>query len=588
MAKSDPSLNRRKFIMATGAGVSLIAAGCKKQPIPPPKMEIPPPVESPPIAETSARPTHDVEDLLEFEYTDEEWSQFISNWEEQLENIRGVRTFSHPNTLAPAQVFDPRLPGVEYGSENTSLSVAANPSAIPKNKEDIAFAPATHLAHWIKTQQITSLELTELYLERIQKYNTKLQCFITVTPELARKQAAQADAEIKSGMYRGPVHGLPYGLKDLFNTKDISTTWGAAPFKDKVATSDAHIVTKLRDAGAVLLGKSSCGALAYGDIWFGGVTRNPWDVREGSSGSSAGSASATAAGLVAFSIGTETQGSIISPSVRCGVTGLRPTFGRVGRTGGMTLCWSLDKIGAICRSVEDTAIVLQAINGHDQQDPGSIPTQFGYDNDMVISELKVGYDPQFFNNPNTPTAIKMALDSAREIGVQLKEVTLPQTDRRGLQIQLQVEAAAAFEELTKTNRDDELRWQVDRAWPNSWRQARLIPATAYIQADRLRRLFMQDMHQLFEEVDVIIGGNFAGGMLQITNFTGHPQLTLRCGFQDREIKASYEETSVVEGEKSNFPASIGLWGPLFGESKLLAVGRALEEQFNVRSMRPSL
>jgi Asp-tRNA(Asn)/Glu-tRNA(Gln) amidotransferase A subunit family amidase len=594
MAKLDPSLNRRKFLAASGASLGILASGCKPKIEQPQKagppsveekqsmVEIPPSIESPPTT------GHNVEELLEFEYTDEEWTQFLANWESQLDKIRGVRELNHPNSLAPAQVFDPRLPGIEYESESSHLILAANPDTLPEEKEDIAFAPATHLAHWVHSGKITSLELTELYLERIEKYNTTLQCFITVTPELARRQAKQADAEIEAGKIRGPLHGLPYGIKDLFDTKDISTTWGAAPYKENVATSDAHIVKKLRDAGAVLLGKTSCGALAYGDIWFGGVTRNPWEIREGSSGSSAGSASATAAGLVSFSIGTETQGSIISPAVRCGVTGLRPTFGRVGRTGGMTLCWSLDKIGSICRFVEDTAIVLQAINGPDQQDPGSIPTQFGYDGKMDISEIRVGYDPQFFTDIDSHVMNKVALESAQAVGVQLKEISLPQADRRGLQIQLQVEAAAAFEELTKSNRDDELRWQADRAWPNSWRQARLIPATDYIQADRLRRLFMQEMHQVFQEVDIIIGDNFGGGMLQITNFTGHPQLTLRCGFQERAIKPAFEETGVAEDETAIFPHSIGLWGPLFGEGKLLAVGRALEERLDVKSKRPPM
>ncbi|MCZ6674615.1 MAG: amidase, partial [Verrucomicrobia bacterium] len=504
MAKSDPSLNRRKFLTATGASLGLIATGCKPKSEPSPKtVETPPPVEIPTVVDTPPKTGRDIEELLEFEYTDEEWNQLLTNWEDRLDKIRGVRELNHPNSLAPAQVFDPRLPGIEYESEESSLRLADNPDTIPENEEDIAFAPATHLAHWVQSQQITSLELTELYLERIQKYNPTLQCFITTTPELALEQAKQADEEIQAGKIRGPLHGLPYGLKDLFDTKGISTTWGAAPYKDNVPNSDAHIVKKLRDSGAVLLGKTSCGAIAYGDIWFGGVTRNPWDTREGSSGSSAGSASATAAGLVAFSIGTETQGSIISPSTRCGVTGLRPTFGRVGRTGGMTLCWSLDKVGPICRSVEDTAIVLHAINGPDQHDPGSIPTQFSYDGELDISNLTVGYDPHLFNDPETAELNKVALETAKEIGVQLKEITLPQADRRGLQIQLQAEAAAAFEELTKSNRDDEMRWQVDRAWPNSWRQARLIPAVDYIQAGRLRRLFMQEMHRLFEEHNLL-------------------------------------------------------------------------------------
>ncbi len=580
MSKLDPSFDRRKFLAVSGSSLGLFAAGCN------PKPESRSEVETPPAVDTVQQSTRDIEALLEFKYTEAEWNQFLSNWEEHLENLRAIRSFNHPNSLAPAQVFDPRLPGNQYDTRNSLFGLAAKPNPFSDNSEDIAFAPLSDLAHWVRTRQITSLELTELYLSRIQTFGEKLECFITLTPDLAREQARQADAEIQRGQYRGRLHGLPYGLKDLFDTKGIPTTWGAGPYRDRIPKSDGHIVQKLREAGAVLLGKTSCGAIAYGDIWFGGVTRNPWDTREGSSGSSAGSAAATAAGLVAFSIGTETLGSIISPSVRCGATGLRPTFGRVGRTGGMTLCWSLDKIGPICRSVEDTAIVMQVINGYDPQDPGSIASEFGYDGNLDLSKLRVGYDPQHFSDASSLN--QAVLEAARAAGVPLKEISLPTTDSRGLIVQLLVEAAAAFEALTLSNRDDELRWQTDRAWPNSWRQARLIPATEYIQADRLRRRFMQEMQTVFEEVDVIIGNNFAGNMLQITNFTGHPQLSLPVGSEERAIKPAFGETSVAEGERGTFPASIGLWGPLFGEGKILALGRALEETLNVNSRRPDL
>ena len=582
MSKLDPSFDRRKFLAVSGSSLGLLAAGCS------PKSKLQSEVEAPPIADISQKAPRDIEALLKLEYTEEEWNQLLGSWEDQLENLRAVRSFNRPNSLAPAQVFDPRLPGIQYDTRNSLFRLAAKPSPLPNNPEDIAFAPLSNLAHWVRTRQITSLELTELYLNRIQTFGANLECFITLTADLAREQARLADTEIQRGQYRGLLHGLPYGLKDLFDTKGIHTTWGAGPYRDRIPESDAHIVQKLREAGAVLLGKTSCGAIAYGDIWFGGVTRNPWDVREGSSGSSAGSASATAAGLVAFSIGTETLGSIISPSVRCGTTGLRPTFGRVGRTGGMTLCWSLDKIGPICRSVEDTAIVMQVINGYDPQDPGSVATEFDYDGNLDLSKLRVGYDPQHFGDADYSSLNHTALEAARAAGVQLKEISLPKADSRGLMIQLQVEAAAAFEELTLSDRDDELRWQTDRAWPNSWRQTHLIPATDYIQADRLRRQFMHEMQTVFEEVDVVMGNNFAGRMLQITNFTGHPQLSLRVGFEERAIKPAFEETSVAEDEQGTFPVSIGLWGPLFGEGQMLALGRALEESLNVNSRRPDL
>jgi len=582
MSKLEPPFDRRKFLAVSGSSLGLLAAGCN------PKPESQPEVKAPPVADISQKTPREIEELLELEYTEAEWNQLIGSWEDRLENLRAIRSFNHPNSLAPAQVFDPRLPGNRYTISDSLFRLNAKPRPLPDNSEDIAFAHLSDLAHWVQTQQITSVELTELYLDRIQIFGAHLECFITLTADLAREQARQADTEIKRGQHRGLLHGLPYGLKDLFDTKGTHTTWGAGPYRDRIPESDANIVQKLRDAGAVLLGKTSCGAIAYGDIWFAGVTRNPWDVREGSSGSSAGSASATAAGLVAFSIGTETLGSIISPSVRCGTTGLRPTFGRVGRTGGMTLCWSLDKIGPICRSVEDSAIVMQVINGYDAQDPGSIATEFDYDGNLDLSKLRVGYDPQHFDVADSSSLNHTALEAARVAGVQLKEISLPKADSRGLMIQLQVEAAAAFEELTQSDRDDELRWQTDRAWPNSWRQARLIPATDYIQADRLRRHFMHEMQTVFEEVDVIIGNNFAGRMLQITNYTGHPQLSLRLGFEEREIRPAFEETSVAEGEQGTFPVSIGLWGPLFGEGQMLALGRALEESLNVNSKRPDL
>jgi len=582
MSELEPSFDRRKFLAVSGSSLGLLAVGCN------PKPESQPEVKAPSVSDISQKTPRDIEELLELEYTEAEWNQLLGSWEDRLENLRAIRSFNHPNSLAPAQVFDPRLPGNRYKTSDSLFRLTAKTRPLPDNSEDIAFAHLSDLAHWVQTQQITSVELTELYLDRIQTFGAKLECFITLTADLAREQARQADTEIQRGQHRGLLHGLPYGLKDLFDTKGTHTTWGAGPYRDRIPESDAHIVQKLREAGAVLLGKTSCGAIAYGDIWFDGVTRNPWDVREGSSGSSAGSASATAAGLVAFSIGTETLGSIISPSVRCGATGLRPTFGRVGRTGGMTLCWSLDKIGPICRSVEDTAIVMQVINGYDAQDPGSIASEFDYDGNLDLSKLRVGYDPQHFDDADSSSLNDTALEAARAAGVQLKEISLPIADSRGLMIQLQVEAAAAFEELTQSDRDDELRWQTDRAWPNSWRQARLIPATDYIQADRLRRQFMHEMQTVFEEVDVIIGNNFAGRLLQITNFTGHPQLSLRIGFEEREIRPAFEETSVAEGEQGIFPVSIGLWGPLFGEGQMLALGRALEESLNVNSKRPDL
>lgn len=572
-------MDRRKFLAASGAGLGLfVARGESVEAI----------ERGSPSPKDSKANYGSVEALLDIEYTGEEWEQLLVDYEKQLDHVRVLRKLRHPNALAPAQTFDPRLPGVTYDLKETGVALGARPGMLPSDSEDIAFAPATHLAHWIRTGQISSLELTRLYLDRIRGYDAKLQCFITITEALAIEQAKEADAEIASGQYRGPLHGLPYGLKDLFATKGIRTTWGAAPYKENVPNEDAHIVTKLREAGAVLLGKTSSGAIAYGDVWFGGVTRNPWDTREGSRGSSAGSAAATVAGLVAFSIGTETLGSIVAPSTRCGATGLRPTFGRVGRTGGMALCWSLDKVGAICRSVEDTALVLEAINGFDAKDASTIDTEFSYNADADLTKITVGYDPKYFGEDAEFSTLRKALEALRSLGVGLKEIELPQANPSPLILELFAESAAAFEALTLSGRDDELRRQSDSSYPNTWRKARFISAIDYIQADRLRRTFMLEMDDLFQGIDVLIGDNFAGNLMFITNYTGHPQLTVPCGFQSRKVVPAYEETSVADGELGVFPASIGLWSGLFGESKLLRVGRALEQVLSKDARRPKL
>jgi Asp-tRNA(Asn)/Glu-tRNA(Gln) amidotransferase A subunit family amidase len=573
MAKQVSSSSRRQFILGSTGGFAFLASGCQ-----------------PFSKSASGKRSTDIESLLDVEYTDSEWAQILEGYDGHLDRLRSIRSAQLLNDQAPAQTFDPRLPGQLYSEQRSdpTVSTASIDRTIPASEDDIAFAPATHLAHWIKSRQISSRELTGIYLDRIDKFDTKLQAFITLTPDLAREQARAADAEIAEGNYRGPLHGLPYGLKDLFDTSGIRTTWGASVYRDRIPSSNAHIVDKLEEAGAVLLGKTSCGAIAYGDIWYGGVTLNPWETREGSSGSSAGSASATAAGLCAFSIGTETLGSIISPSVRCGTVGLRPTFGRVGRSGGMTLCWSLDKIGPICRSVEDTAIVLEALNGFDTSDPASIATNFAYDAHMDISQLRIGYDPSSFTESPDHQLSRQVLDAVESLGAQVEEITLPEFDHRTLPLQLEAEAAAAFEELTLSNRDDELRWQVDRAWPNTWRKARTISAIDYLQVDRMRRILMGKMDALFQSVDIILGDNFAQGMLHMSNFTGHPQLTIPCGHKVRPIRWAFEEESVGDDETANLPYSVGFWSRLFEEDKLIALGHKVEQALDVRPKRPPM
>ena len=424
----------------------------------------------------------------------------------------------------------------------------------------------------------------------------QLECVVTVLGDLALEQADDADRMIADGQYLGPLHGIPYGMKDLFDTKNIRTTWGAVPYKDRIAKKDARIVTLLREAGAVLVAKTTLGALAYGDIWFGGVTRNPWNIAEGASGSSAGSASATAAGLVGFSIGTETLGSITSPSQRCGTTGLRPTFGRVSRSGAMALCWSLDKIGPICRTVEDTVLVLSAINGFDSDDKGSLDASFNYDASSSIGGLRVGYIPASFEDEGSTDVDRDALDAMRQLNVELVEVSLPELPYMSLMNVVYAEAAAAFEELTLNNRDDELIWQAKGAWPNIFRKARFLSAVDHVQLDRLRYKTMQVMDEVFSKVDMMIGP-FMGPMLVITNFTGHPCLHLRAGFCKTKTRgeASLGTRNLDTGQEDaqseilhETPHGISLWSGLFDEGRLCNLGAALEKQLNVWQHRPPI
>lgn len=576
---------RRNFLSATLTGAAMLGAGSL---IAAPAVMAQETDEKDPGSGLTEQDIASTEKLMAVEYTSEERGQILASIDEQLDNIRALRALKHANIVAPACIFSPKLPGKDFAAQVDQISLEeTNIGKLPKNTDDIAFSPVVHLAHWIKTGQMTSRELTEIYLTRIKAHGAKVECFITVTSDLARKQAEAADKEIKAGKYRGPLHGIPYGVKDLMDSKDIRTTWGAAPYKDRVADQNAAVVDRLADAGAVLIGKTTCGALAYGDIWFDGVTRNPWNLGEGSSGSSAGSASATGAGLVGFAIGTETLGSIVSPSHRCGVTGLRPTFGRVSRHGTMALCWSLDKIGPICRAVEDTALVLSAINGADVRDASSIGHGFQYNGKEDISKFRVGYDPDWFGERASDND-RAALETAKRLGLNLVKIKLDQWPIGAMVPNLLAESAAAFEELTLSNRDDDMVWQEDRAWPNGFRQARFFSSVDFVQADRLRRQVMLMMDRIFNEVDVIIGPNFAGNMLTITNYTGHPQVTLRAGFADHASRSLFKDAKGDRETKRRVPENFSVWGQLFGEGKALAVARALEKEFGVRDQRPKL
>jgi Asp-tRNA(Asn)/Glu-tRNA(Gln) amidotransferase A subunit family amidase len=466
-------------------------------------------------------------------------------------------------------------------------------ATLPEADEDIAFAPLTHLAAWIAQGALSSRRLTEIYLARIASLNPLVNAWATLTPEIARAEADAADLLLSQGRHLGPLHGIPYGLKDLFDTKGVVTGWGAEPFRDRIPETDAFIVTRLRAAGAVLLGKTTVGALAYNDIWYGGVTRNPWNLNEGSSGSSAGSASATAAGLCAFSIGTETLGSITSPSQRCGTTGLRPTFGRISRRGGMALCPSLDKVGPICRSVEDTAAVLAALNAPDPEDRSTIAAPFVFDAGKGLQGLRLGYLPEAFGEGATEVD-HAALATARALGIEVLPLSLPDLPYDSLLNVLYAEAAAMFEDLTLSGRDDLLTWQDPEAWPNTMRKARFLSAVDHVQLDRLRYLIMQALDGLFTQVDALIGPFMTGPMLIASNFTGHPCLHLRAGLLNSPSRSAGSLSEVGHGTEALQPAAetfrvpqgISLWGRLFDEGTILTLGLALERAFDVAALRP--
>ena len=537
------------------------------------------------------------ERVMGVRYTEAERALMQGNLAPQIQSARKRRELDFPNDLAPATRFDPRLPGFRAPAAQRPLRWSeSDPGTLPRGDEDIAFAPVTRLAHWIRSGELTSRRLTEIYLSRIEAIAPPLECFVTVTAERARAEAEAMDALSRAGASLGPLHGIPYALKDLFDAAGVRTTWGAEPWADRIADGDSAVVERLRAAGAVLLGKATVGALAYGDLWFGGKTRNPWNLNEGASGSSAGSAAATAAGLCAFSIGTETFGSITSPSQRCGTTGLRPTYGRVSRAGGMALCWSLDKVGPICRRVEDTGMVLAAINGGDARDPGSIDMPFNHDAGTDLKGLRMGWLPAAYEGEDVTEVDRAALEAARCLGFEMIEARLPDLPYDSLIATLYAEAAASFEQLTLSDADDTLRRQDDGAWPNAFRKARFLSAVDHVQLDRLRRKVMEALDALFRDVDVLIGPFSTGPMLLASNFTGHPCLHLPAGFHRVSTRS---ELSLAEGrldlggateseETYEVPHGVSLWAGLFEESLLLSVGMRLEAVLDVASRRPTL
>lgn len=516
------------------------------------------------------------EKLVGVDFTDPERKQMLKLVRERRGQVERIHSTKLPNDVPFALTFDPRPPALRSPhSARSKPTIGLSPApkvTCPSNLEDVAFWPVTHLAELVRTRQVKSVELTEMYLARLRRYNPALECVVTFTEDRAMQQAKQADQEIAKGQYRGPLHGIPWGAKDLLAVKGYPTTWGAEPYKDQVIDADATVVKRLDEAGAVLIAKLTLGALAYGDIWFGGVTKNPWDISEGSSGSSAGSASATAAGLVGCSIGTETLGSIVSPSTRCGVTGLRPTFGRVSRHGAMTLVWSMDKIGPICRTVEDCVVVFDAIYGPDGEDPTVVNMPFEWNPERKATGLRVGYVKSAFDEEHDHKANDdRVLDVLRSLGINLIPVDLPKFDYEPMFIVLLAEAAAAFDEITRDNLDDQMKWQADEAWPNLFRQARLIPAVEYVQANRIRTLMMRQMAELMEQVDVIVTPSFGGGALFLTNLTGNPAVVLPNGFTDKHTLTS-----------------ITFIGGLYREAEVLGVAKAYQDATDFHKQHPAM
>ena len=472
---------------------------------------------------------------MQIELTAAERNEAAGNWRSAMAPVYERRTGPHKvaieSTVAPYSQWDPILPGEKkLPLRDQFIWSKADPGPLPKNDADIAFAPLTRLACWIEKRELTSERLTGIYLERLERFNPKLRCVITLTRELALAQATKADREIAAGKYRGALHGIPWGGKDLLDTAGIATTYGAEPFRNRVPATDAAVVKRLHDAGAVLVAKLSMGALALNDIWFGGQTMNPWLLEEGSAGSSAGPGAATSAGLVGFAIGSETGGSIVGPSMRCGITGLRPTYGRVARTGAMTLCWSLDKLGPMTRNVEDAMLVLHAITGPDAGDISSVPSKLDYDASAPVKGLRVGYFPGWMKEAPATDVDRAALETVKKVGMVPVEVHIPDWPYDSLDVILFAEAAAAFEEITLNHQINELKVQVPDAWPNLFRQSRFLSAVDFVQCDRLRRKVAHEMARVFHEVDLLLVPSLRDEMLTITNFTGHPSLTLRAGF----------------------------------------------------------
>ena len=600
---------RRQFLITAPLGVLGAAVACRSgeqtapASAPPPTTQpatpgAPPAFGTGPVTGPSVSPTTfaEAERLAQVSMNASERQMAAASWQRTMaplfERRVGPRKVALEANVAPATRWNPLAL-----SERTIKRVegfvrsAASTAPLPASDADIAYAPVAQLSRWIEKRALTSERLTSIYLARIDRFDGKLRSVITQTNDSALARARKADAEIAAGRYRGPLHGIPYGVKDLLDTAGIPTTYGAEPFRNRVPSADSAVVRRLNDAGAVLVAKLSLGALALNDIWFGGQTMNPWLLEEGASGSSAGPGAATAAALVAFSVGSETGGSIVAPAMRCGVTGLRPTFGRVPRTGAMTLCWSLDKLGPMTRAVEDAMLVLQAISGPDAGDVSSVPSRLEFDAAGSIAGRRVGYFPAWMKEAPATDVDRAALETVRRLGMVATEVTLPDWPYGSLMPVLFSEAAAAFEEFTLSGQASTLKVQVPDAWPNLFRQARFLSAVDFVQADRFRRRVAEEMARIFSEVDLLLVPSMRDEMLTLSNFTGHPSLTLRAGFVEvSEARSDWAPDPNNPLPKFSpprrVPHGVTLLGRLFDEGTVARAGLALERAFSVAGERP--
>ena len=509
--------------------------------------------------------------IMGLDFTDIEADSMLTDLEGQRKSMLAIRKLNIPNSVSPALNFNP-LPVAYQFPDKVNYFKASNEAnlKLPKSKDDLAFFTVRQLAELIRTKQISSVELTRFFIERIKKYDSRLQFAITITEERALRNAKKADAEIAAGKYKGLLHGIPFGAKDLLAVKEYKTTWGAVPYKNQNIDVDATVITKLESAGAILIAKMTLGELAMGDVWFGGKTKNPWDLNRGSSGSSAGSASAVAAGCMPFAIGSETLGSIVSPSSECGTTGLRPSFGRISKYGAMALSWSMDKLGPITRSVEDCAIVFNAIQGTDDKDLSLISAAFNYSSPIgsSLKGFRIGYIPSEFNKKYANSANdSLSFKKLKEMGAEMVPIELPILPYRDLIIVLAAESGAAFQELSLSNRDDLMVKQDKNAWPSGFRSAHFIPAIDYIQANRARTILIEQLNKTMKGIDVFIAPAFGQNLLA-TNLSGHPCVVLPNGF------------------RNGLPASITFTGQLFGEGKLLKIAQAYQKATDFDKKHP--